>query len=95
MAGASSGLGRAIAEGCAEAADRSLEGDVEAAEVRRHSFGVGLDGILIERVDDRGLRRAAGRATLRGHGFERLNCPPSQMDAGALACERLRDRRPA
>src|SRR5919199_6707250 len=71
-----------------------VEGDVEAAEVRRHGVRMGIDGILVERIGDSRLCRATGASNPFRNLFEPLERPSRQMHASAFAGERGGDRGP-
>jgi hypothetical protein len=53
---------------------------------------VGIDGLLVKRVDNGGLGGAAVSADRVGDLLERCECPSSEMNTSALVRERLRNR---
>jgi hypothetical protein len=65
-----------------------VEGDVDATGIRRHSGGVLIDRVLVERVELRRLGRSPRGTDLLGDHLELRRCATGEEDSGALAGER-------
>ena len=57
-----------------------VEGDVDAAGIRRHGVGVPVDRVLVERVNLGRLGRSARGSDLLGHRVERRGRAAGQKD---------------
>ena len=64
-----------------------VEGDVDAAGIRRHGGGVLIDRVFVQRVDLRRLGRSPSGADILGHGLELRRCAAGEEDPGALSRE--------